>query len=269
MSMFAVRLALLVAIACPVAAPAHDAPAPASTASVALDPGLGSLHHAVSTRKPLAQKYFDQGMRLVFAFNHEAAIASFQRAAELDPDLAMAYWGIALSLGPNINRPMDAKAHKAAYEALQKAVALKSKASPKERAYIDALAKRYSVNAEADLAPLQLAYKDAMKKLSQRYPQDDDAAVLYAESLMDLNPWKFWSPDGTPAQGTLEIVAVLERVLARSPDHPGANHYYIHAVEASPHPEKALASAKRLEMLAPSAGHLVHMPAHVYIRTGD
>jgi len=269
MSMFAVRLALLLAIGCPVAALAHDAPAPASAASVALDPGLGSLHHTVSTRKPLAQKYFDQGMRLVFAFNHEAAIESFQRAAELDPDLAMAYWGIALSLGPNINRPMDPKAHKAAYEALQKAIALKRKASPKERAYIDALARRYSANAEADLAPLQLAYKDAMKKLSQRYPQDDDAAVLYAESLMDLNPWKFWSPDGTPAQGTPEIVAVLERVLARSPDHPGANHYYIHAVEASPHPEKALASAKRLETLAPSAGHLVHMPAHVYIRTGD
>jgi hypothetical protein len=269
MSMFAVRLALLVALGCPVAASADDAPAPVSTASVALDPGLGSLHHTVSTRKPLAQKYFDQGMRLVFAFNHEAAIQSFQGAAELDSDLAMAYWGIALSLGPNINRSMDAKAHKAAYEALQKAIALKHKAPPKERAYIDALAKRYSANPEADLAPLQLAYKDAMKKLSQRYPQDDDAAVLYAESLMDLNPWKFWSPDGTPAQGTLEIVAVLERVLARSPDHPGANHYYIHAVEASPHPEKALASAKRLQTLAPSAGHLVHMPAHVYIRTGD
>src|ERR1700751_5099704 len=202
-------------------------------------------------------------MRLVFPYNQEAAIQSFQRAAELDPDLAMAYWGIALSLGPNINRSMDAKAHKAAYEALQKAVALKSKASPRERAYIDALAKRYSANAEADLAPLQLAYKDAMKKVTRRYPQDDDAAVLYAESLMDLNPWKFWSPAGTPAQGTLEIVAVLERVLTRSPDHPGANHYYIHAVEASLHPEKALASAKRLETLAPSAGHLVHMPAHV------
>ena len=263
------RVAAVAVLAWSVAVSAHDAPPADSAGNAALDPGLGSLHHAVSTRKPLAQKYFDQGMRLVFAFNHEAAIKSFQRAAELDPNLAMAYWGIALSLGPNINRSMGAKAHKAAYEALQKAVALKSKASPKERAYIDALARRYSANAEADLAPLQIAYKDAMKKLSLRYPQDDDAAALYAESLMDLNPWKFWSPDGTPAKGTLEIVAVLERVLARSPDHPGANHYYIHAVEASPHPEKALASARRLETLAPSAGHLVHMPAHVYIRTGD
>jgi tetratricopeptide (TPR) repeat protein len=186
----------------------------------------------------------------------------------LDPNLAMAHWGIALSLGPNINRPMEPPAHKAAYEALQKAIALKPHASPKERAYIDALAKRYSSNPDADVASLQVAYKDAMKRLSQRYPADNDAAVLYAESLMDLNPWKFWSPDGKPAEGTLEIVAVLERAIARDPNHIGANHYYIHAVEASPHPEKALASAKRLETLAPSAGHLVHMPAHTYIRTG-
>ena len=266
MSRIAIHLAVLLALASPLAL-AHDSPQGA-TSAVALDPGLGSLHHHVSTRKPQAQAYFDQGMRLVFAFNHDAAIKSFERAVELDPDLAMAYWGIALSLGPNINRPMEPPAHKAAYEALQKAIALKPKASPKERAYIDALAKRYSANSEADVAPLQVAYKDAMKRLSQRYPADNDAAVLYAESLMDLNPWKFWSHDGKPADGTLEIVAVLERVLARDPDHIGANHYYIHAVEASPHPEKALASAKRLETLAPSAGHLVHMPAHTYIRTG-
>jgi tetratricopeptide (TPR) repeat protein len=266
---FNARLAFLLALVCSAVAAAHDSTRAGDAANVALDPGLGTLHHAVSTRNSLAQKHFDQGLRLVFAFNHEAAIRSFQRAAELDPNLAMAWWGIALSLGPNINRPMEPKAHKAAYEALQKAIALKAKASPKERAYIDALAKRYSASADADVAPLQVAYKDAMKTLSRRYPDDNDAAVLYAESLMDLNPWKFWSPDGKPAEGTLEIVAVLERVLARAPDHPGANHYYIHAVEASPHPEKALAPAKRLETLAPSAGHLVHMPAHTYIRTGD
>ena len=210
---------------------AHDnAPNPAKSSTVALDPGLGSLHHPVSTRNRQAQAYFDQGLRLVFAFNHEAAIQSFAHAAELDPNLAMAHWGIALSLGPNINRPMDAKAHKAAYEALQKAIALKSKAAPAERAYIDALSKRYSANAEANVEPLQVAYKDAMKDLVRRYPQDNDAAVLYAESLMDLHPWKFWAPDGTSAEGTQEIVAVLERVLARSPQHIGANHYYIHAV---------------------------------------
>ena len=262
----------LVSLALVTAAPAgaHDTPpAAAPGKTIALDKGLGPLHHAVSTRNREAQAYFDQGLKLVFAFNHEAAIQSFERAATLDPDLAMAHWGIALSLGPNINKPMDAAAHKAAYEALQKAIALESKASLRERAYIDALATRYSANPDADVGPLQEAYKEAMKDLVRRYPDDIDAAVLYAESLMDLNPWKFWAPDGTPADGTLEIVAVLESALARAPNHPGANHYYIHAVEASPHPEKALPSAKRLETLAPSAGHLVHMPAHVYIRTGN
>jgi len=249
-------------------ATAHDAAPATAASSVRLDPGLGPLHHPVSTRNPKAQAYFDQGMKLVFAFNHEAAIQSFQRAAQLDPNLAMAYWGIALALGPNINRPMDADAHKAAYAALQKAIALAPKASAADRAYIGALSKRYSANTDADVMALQVAYKDAMTAVVHRYPNDNDAAVLYAESLMDLNPWKFWAPNGTPADGTLEIVAVLERVLAQQPRHIGANHYYIHAVEASPHPEKAQASAKRLETLAPSAGHLVHMPAHTFIRTG-
>jgi len=249
---------------------AHDVtPATAPTSAVALDPGLGPLRHPVSTRSHQAQAYFDQGMKLVFAFNHEAAIKSFERAFELDPKLAMAQWGIALALGPNINKPMDAPAHRAAYAAVQKAVALEANASPAERDYIDALARRYSADPNADLAPLQLAYAKAMKEAVRRHPRDDDAAVLYAESLMDLNPWKYWKADGKPADGTLGIVAVLERVLARDPDHIGANHYYIHALEASPHPERALKSARRLEVLAPSAGHLVHMPAHVYIRTGN
>ena len=255
-------LALVVAFA----ANGHDtAPSPMT----GIDAGLGPLRHSVSTRNAQAQAYFDQGLKLVYAFNHEAAIKSFERAIELDPNLAMAHWGIALSLGPNINMPMDAKAHKAAYAALQRAIALKPHATAAERAYIDALATRYSADPEAPIAPLSAKYREAMKKLVARYPQDNDAAVLYAESVMDLNPWKFWAPDGTPADGTLEIVAVLERVLGREPRHIGANHYYIHAVEASPHPEKALAAAKRLETLAPSAGHLVHMPAHVYIRTGN
>ena len=259
-------LAGLFALVVAFAADAHDA-APSTIAGI--DAGLGPLHHPVSTHNAHAQAYFDQGLKLVFAFNHEAAIKSFERALEFDPDLAMAQWGIALSLGPNINMPMDAKAHKAAYAALQKAVALKPHASTAERAYIDALATRYSADPEAPVGPLAEGYRDSMKKLVARYPQDNDAAVLYAESLMDLNPWRFWTQDGKPADGTLEIVAVIERVLARQPTHIGANHYYIHAVEASPHPEKALAAAKRLETLAPSAGHLVHMPAHVYIRIGD
>jgi tetratricopeptide (TPR) repeat protein len=247
---------------------AHDAPAGTASATT-LDPGLGPLHHPVSTRNAEVQAYFDQGMKLVFAFNHEAAIRSFRRAAELDPDLAMAPWGIALALGPNINMPMDANAHKAAYAALQKAIALEPQASTKERAYIDALARRYSANAEDPQGPLQLAYKNAMRDLARRYPRDTDAAVLYAESLMDLHPWKLWAHDGKPAEGTLEIVRTLERAQAQQPDHIGALHYYIHAVEASKHPEKALGAAKRLEGLAPSAGHLVHMPAHIYIRTGN
>jgi tetratricopeptide (TPR) repeat protein len=252
-----------------VPASAHDAPAAAGGSPQALDAGLSRLHHPVSTRNRQAQAYFDQGMRLVFAFNHDAAIKSFQRAAELDPDLAMAHWGIALALGPNINLPMDPAAHKAAYAELQKAIVLKPKASPVEREYIDALSTRYSANADADLAPLQVAYKDAMKQLARRHPRDTDAAVLYAESLMDLHPWKLWAPDGTPAEGTLELVRVLEHAQTQQPDHIGALHYYLHVIEASPHPEKALAAAKRLESLAPSAGHLVHMPAHIYIRTGN
>ena len=262
----------LAALALAAAAPAlaHDATPPAPPVSgVALDSGLGLLRHPVSTRNATAQAYFDQGLKLVFAFNHEAAIRSFERAFELDPKLAMAQWGIALALGPNINKPMDPQAHKLAWAALQKAIALEKYASPAERDYIDALSKRYSGNPDADLGPLQLAYAKAMKDVVRRHPRDDDAAVLYAESLMDLDPWKYWTADGKPAEGTLEIVAVLERVLKRDPDHIGANHYYIHALEASPHPEKAIRSARRLETLAPSAGHLVHMPAHVYIRTGN
>jgi tetratricopeptide (TPR) repeat protein len=247
----------------------HDLPSPAQASPEVLDTGLSRLHHPVSTRNGQAQAYFDQGMRLVFAFNHDAAIKSFEHALALDPGLAMAHWGIALALGPNINLPMDAAAHKAAYAELQKAIGLKAKASPLEREYIDALSKRYSSNADADLAPLQVAYKNAMKELVRRHPQDTDAAVLYAESLMDLHPWKLWAPDGAPTEGTLELVKVLEHAQAQQPDHIGALHYYIHAIEASPHPEKALAAAKRLENLAPSAGHLVHMPAHIYIRTGN
>src|SRR5439155_15611370 len=168
--------------------------------------------------------------------NHAAAVDAFQRAAELDPDLAMAHWGIALAFGPNINRAMEPRTHQAAYAALQQAIARQAKASPRERAYIAALATRYSENAEAEVEPLQVAYAKAMQELVRRYPQDNDAAVLYAESLMDLHPWKLWAPDGTPTEGTPEIVAVLERVMACDPRHIGANHYYIHAVEASPHP---------------------------------
>lgn len=231
--------------------------------------GLGNLHHAVNTRNPLAQRFFDQGLRLVYAFNHEEAVRSFKRAAELDPQMAMAYWGIGYALGPNINLDVDPERERAAFEAVQKALQLSKQAPDIERAYIEALAKRYSIDPKADLKKLAVEYKNAMGELVQRYPDDLDAATLYAESAMDLRPWQLWTSDGRPAQGTEEIIAVLESVLRRDPDHMGAIHYYIHAVEASPNPERALAYAPKLPTLAPAAGHLVHMPAHIYMRTGD
>lgn len=236
----------------------------------ALMPGLGEHHHTISTKSPEAQRFFDQGLTLVFAFNHEEAARSFRRAAELDPRSGMAYWGIALALGPCINNPdVDAAHEKAAYEAAQKALLLAPGATQRERNYIQALAKRYSADPKVNLRNLQAEYALAMRELYTNYPDDLDAATLYAESLMDLHPWRLWSPDGHPTEGTEEIVAVLESVLRRDPNHLGANHYYIHATEASAHPEWALASARRLEALAPAAGHLVHMPAHTYMRIGD
>lgn len=237
--------------------------------AVRLMSGLGEVYHPVSTKNDEAQQFFDQGLKLVYGFNHDEARRSFQRAAELDPKLAMAWWGVALTLGPNYNLPVDAQSEKAAYQAVQRALALKENASEHERAYIDALVTRYSDDPKADLHALDVAYKKAMGKLAARYPDDLDAATLYAESMMDLNPWKLWSADGKPAEGTEEIVATLESVLKRDPNHLAANHYYIHAIEASPNPERALPSAARLERLAPAAGHLSHMPAHIYARMGD
>jgi tetratricopeptide (TPR) repeat protein len=231
--------------------------------------GLGDTHHPVSTKNRLAQQFFDQGLKLVYAFNHDEARRSFQHAAELDPKLAMAWWGVALTLGPNYNLPIDPEREKAGYDAVQHALSLQQNASEPERAYISALSLRYSNNPKADLHQLDVDYKNAMSKLTAHYPDDLDAATLYAESAMNLHPWQLWLRDGKPNEGTEEIVGVLESVLKRDPNHLGANHYYIHAVEASPHPERALASATRLGKLAPAAGHLVHMPAHVYARVGD
>jgi tetratricopeptide (TPR) repeat protein len=234
-----------------------------------LMPGMGTLHHPVSTANPDAQKFFDQGLTFIYAFNHHEAVRSFKRAAELDPLMAMAYWGIALALGPNINLDVDPEREKAACDAIQKAFSLASKAPKSERSYIEALARRYSIDPKADLKKLAVDYKNAMGELVKHYPDDLDAATLYAESAMDLRPWQLWTTDGKPAEGTEEIVTVLESVLRRDPNHPGAIHYYIHAVEASPNPERALAYAPKLPSLIPAAGHLVHMPAHIYQRTGD
>ena len=283
-------LSLASGLAMPAAAQQQHAHGTAASKPAArLFEGLGQYHRPIATANPDAQRYFDQGLTLVYGFNHEEAIRSFEEAARLDPAAAMPHWGIALALGENINSPVDPERAARAYAAVQKARELaKAKipaaaaggtggkgdtppadAATVEAAYIEALAVRYSKDPKADPKPLAIAYSEKMKALAAAYPDDLDAATLYAESLMNLKPWQLWSLDGTPSEVTLEVVAVLEGVLVKAPDHPGANHYYIHAVEASNQPERALPSAARLETLVPAAGHLVHMPAHIYARTGD
>ena len=234
-----------------------------------LDNGLGNVDHPVTTKNSEAQKFFNQGLAYLYAFNHAEGIASFRHAAELDPDMAMAYWGMSLGLGANYNDPANPERFSEAYTMLQKATALAPKASEADRAYIAALSKRYSSDPKADPKKLAADYKIAMAELVKNYPDDLDAATLYAESMMNLRPWQLWSLDGKPAEGTMDILAVLDGVLRRNPNHTGANHYYIHAIEASPTPERGTAAAMRLGGLAPSAGHLVHMPSHIYLRTGD
>lgn len=239
------------------------------TTPVTVLPGLGRSHHPIATTNEEAQRLFDQALALVYGFNHEEAIRTFRHVGELDPKSPMPHWGIALSLGPNINMDVTAEAEKEAYAAVQRAVSLAAGAPEQERAYVEALRKRYSDDPKADLKQLSRGYASAMRDLVKRYPEDLDAATLYAESLMVLRPWKYWTAAGQPAEDTLEIIALLESVLRREPLHLGANHYYIHAVEASPLPDRALPSAMRLGRLAPLQGHIVHMPAHTYVRTGD
>lgn len=240
---------------------------PVEAAPPLLD-NLGTLHHPITTTSSLAQQYFDQGLRLGYGFNHEEAIAAFEEAARQDPQAAMAYWGIALALGPNINAPMAKEDERRAIEAVQKARGLAKGVSASEQAYIEALTKRYLPTKGLKRAGMDKAYADAMRTVWRQYPDDPDAGVLFAEALMDLRPWDFWTAEGKPKSGTEELVGVLEQVLAKAPDHPGACHYYIHAVEASKRPERALPCAERLPSLMPGAGHIVHMPAHIYIRLG-
>ncbi len=233
-------------------------------------PGLGNLQHPVSTKNADAQKYFNQGLTLIYAFNHEEAARSFQQAQKLDPKLAMAWWGYALAVGPNYNEStIDPARMKAAVEATNKAQSLTANASEIERAYIAALAPRFTLGANPDVKKLGTAYSTAMRDVFRRFPDDLNAATLYADSLMNVQPWQLWARDGAPLGNTEEIVRVLENVLRRDPNHIGANHLYIHAVEASRNPERGLPSAERLGKLTPAAGHLVHMPGHIYIRTGD
>jgi len=228
---------------------------------------LGSHHRDIGTRVPLAQQYFDQGLRLVYGFNHAEAIRSFTRATELDTTCAMCWWGIAYAYGPHVNAGMDSASGVKAYAAAQKAVSLSRGASPWQRAYVRAVAARYAPVPPAKRADLDSAYSRGMADVVRRYPNDLDAAALYAESMMDLRPWNYWKPDGKPYPGTQEIVRQLQRVIARNPEHPGACHYYIHAVEAV-NPQLAIPCAERLARLMPGVGHMVHMPAHIYIRVG-
>ncbi len=231
--------------------------------------GLGGIHHKVSTRSAEAQRLFDQGLALCFAFNHEEAVRSFERALEADPKLAMAHWGIAYALGPNINLATDSVRSARAWGEIRQALKPGASASTTERDWIAAMATRFAASPTADRVPLELAFRAAMRTLHAKYPDDPDAAVIYAESIMDLSPWDYWLPSGAPKPDTEELLTVLETVLAKHPDHTGANHYYIHAIEASPHPERAAAAAARLAKLAPDAGHLVHMPSHIQHRMGD
>jgi tetratricopeptide (TPR) repeat protein len=248
---------------------AQDHASHAQAHAVVLVTGIGDLHHPVSTKNPQAQQFFDQGLRYIYAFNHDEAARSFRHAAKLDPDLAMAYWGIAEAVGPNYNDPADPGRYKQAHDAVQKALDLSAHASASDQAYIQALAKRFPADPNSDLKKAAEDYRDAMRQVVSEFLDDLDAAALFAEAGMNLHPWGLWHVDGTPEAGTDEIVSTLESVMKRDPNHLGAIHYYIHAVEASPTPERALAGANRLAALAPGAGHIVHMPAHVYIRTGD
>ncbi|MDP1834686.1 MAG: hypothetical protein Q8K75_02045 [Chlamydiales bacterium] len=231
-------------------------------------PAMYQLYHPVSTRNPKAQESFNKGLTFVFAYNHDLAFREFEKASQIDPNLAMAYWGMAVALGQNINTDVTPENEKKAYAYSQKALSLLSQASPVEQAYIKALVQRYTNDPNQDLVALRFVYRDAMKKVMNEYPEDLDAATLYAESILNLDPWKYWTWDGKPKDGTLEARDVLENVLNHDPDHIGANHFYIHAVEASPWPERALLSAFRLTSLLPISGHLLHMPNHIFLPTG-
>ncbi|MEA2724415.1 MAG: hypothetical protein QOH59_2186 [Gemmatimonadales bacterium] len=251
----------------------HPPVQPTTTGEAAATPlydNLGNLEHPVTTSSKKAQQYFNQGLRLVYGFNHDEAVKSFKAGLKHDSTCAMCYWGIAYALGPNINLPMDTAAARPAHDAAQKALKYSSSATPGERAYIEALARRYSSDPAANRAPLDSAWANAIGEVSRRFPTDDDAAALYGEALMDLRPWNYWTNGGRPkAPSTLQALRVLEPVVKRNPNHPGACHYYIHAIEASNEARKALACAERLGSAMPGAGHLVHMPTHIYIRLGQ
>lgn len=249
--------------------PGQQPPDKAAAGTPPLYNDLGALHVPVTTASAKAQAYFNQGMRLTFAFNHAEAARAFRAAQRFDPACAMCYCGEALVLGPNINAPMFPDAAAPAAAAAARAVQLTGPAKPAERALIKALSRRYANPPPAERAPLDQAYADAMTGAAREFPNDDTILVLFAESLMDLSPWNYWEAGGSkPRNRTADLVDALERVLERNPTHAGAIHYYIHAMEASTHPEKALPHARKLARQIPGAGHIVHMPSHIYYRVG-
>ena len=263
-----VALAMVLSLAgCKAPQPQAETAPPAADAPKLFD-DFGDLHRDIGSKVPAAQRYFDQGLRMAYGFNHEAAGRSFAEAARLDPTCAMCLWGQALVLGPNINLAMPPEANTPAFEFSRRAAALAVHATPADRALIEALQARYADRAPEDRGALDKAYAQAMAKVVAEFPDDDDAATLYAESLMDLTPWSYWTAQGQQTEYTPAILAALEGVLARNPRHIGAMHYYIHATEASPNPQRAEPYADALAALAPGSGHLVHMPAHTYIRLG-
>lgn len=249
--------------------PAATVRAKQPTAQEPLFAGLGTHRRRISTLSQQAQRYFDQGLNFLFAFNHDEAARSFTQATRIDPNCAMAWWGIAMARGPHINNPSVPEANaRIAWDAMTQAKAQRHSASPVEQALIDAAQARYQFPQSADRKPLDAAYAEQMRRVWQQFPEDADIGALFAESLMDLRPWDLWQQDGTPQPGTPEIVATLEQVLKQHPKHPLGLHLYIHAVEASPHPEKADDAANRLRNLQPGLGHMVHMPSHIDVRRG-
>ena len=252
-------------------AQAADAQAADATnaAPAGLYPGFTGYSRRVTTSSPQAQQWFNQGIQLLYGFNHDEAIRSFQRAAQIDPSCAMALWGEAYARGLHINNPeMGEEQSRLAHQAAQKALSAIDAETAVERALVQALAQRYAWPAPEDRHPLDQQYADAMEQVWHRFPDDPDVGALLAEALMNLQPWDLWTGDGAPKGRVLEILGVLERTLAKAPQHPGANHFYIHAIEASPWPERGSGAAERLVDLVPGSGHLVHMPSHIFVRTG-
>ena len=262
---------LVILLACLLSAVTTGQARAQAPAGAILLPGMGEYSHPIETTSAEAQKFFDQGLALLYNFNHAEAERSFLKAAELDPKAPMPWWGVGIALGLNYNRDvtkLEGERMQRAFDAAGKAVALSRGGNPIEAALAGALASRYSVDPAHDPNVFNAKYREAMRQVYEQYPDDPEVGTMYADAMMNLRPWQLWKRDGTPEADTPELVRVLEAVLRRHPDHPGANHYYIHAVEASPTPDRALASASRLESLVPGAGHLLHMPTHIYIHTG-